>query len=62
MDLQPVCRNLNKRFDNLVHSEPSSLASQDSFLERNLKAKEVETLNLIAEEAESLDDEVFVNH
>ena len=62
LDLQPVCRNLNKRFDNLEQSEPCSLASQDSFLDRNLKAKEIETLNLIAEEeAESLDDEVFVN-
>ena len=41
VDIQPVCRNLNQRLND---SRPSSLASQGSFLERNLKAKEVETL------------------
>ena len=60
LDIQPVCRNLNKRFDNLrPSSEPRSLASQDSFLERNLKAKEVETLNLISEEVEELNENNF---
>ena len=61
LDIQPVCRNLNKRFDYLKQSGSCNLASQDSFLERKLKAKEVETLNLIAEEANSLDDEVFID-
>ena len=59
-DIQPVCRNLNKRFDYLKKSGPHNLASQDSFLERNIKAKEIETLNLITEEVES-SDEVFVD-
>ena len=60
LDIQPVCRNLNKRFDYLrPSSEPRSLASQDSFLERNLKAKEVETLNLISEEVEELNENNF---
>ena len=61
LDIQPVCRNLNKRFDYLKQSGSCNLASQDSFLERKLKAKEVETLNLIAEEADNLDDEVFID-
>ena len=61
LDIQPVCRNLNKRFDYLKQSGSCNLASQDSFLERNLKAKEVETLNLIAEEGENLDEEVFID-
>ena len=61
LDIQPVCRNLNKRFEYLKQSGSCNLASQDSFLERNLKAKEVETLNLIAEEAENLDEEVFID-
>ena len=37
-----------------------SLASQGSFLERNLKAKEVETLIWISEEAEEMDEDNFV--
>ena len=60
LDIQPVCRNLNKRFDYLKQSGSCNLASQDSFLERKLKAKEVEMLNLSAEEADNLDDEVFI--
>ena len=40
-------------------SEPRGLASQDSFLERNLKAKELETLNLISEEVEEISEDNF---
>ena len=61
LDIQPVCRNLNKRFEYLKQSGSCNLASQDSFLERKLKAKEVEMLNLSAEEADNLDDEVFID-
>ena len=60
LDIQPVCRNLNKSFEYLNQSGSCNLASQDSFLERKLKAKEVEMLNLSAEEADNLDDEVFI--
>ena len=56
-DIQPVCRNLNHRFEETRQGESRGLASQDSFLERNLKAREVETLNLITEER--IDEEVF---
>ena len=56
--MQPVCRNLNQRLND---SRPSSLASQGSFLERNLKAKEVETLIWISEEAEEMDEDNFVD-
>ena len=35
LDIQPVCRNLNKRFEYLKQSGSCNLASQDSFLERN---------------------------
>ena len=58
-DIQPVCRNLNQRFEEIRQGESRGLASQDSFLERNLKAREVETLNLITEER--IDEEVFVD-
>ena len=57
--IQSVCRNLNKRFEILRPSEPRGLARQDSFLQRNLKAKEVETLNLISEEVEELKEDNF---
>ena len=59
LDIQPVCRNLSGRFENLRASEPRGLASQDSFLERNLKAKELETLNLISEEVEEISEGNF---
>ena len=54
LDIQPVCRNLNRRFEEASQGESRGLASQDSFLERNLQAKRLETLNLIAEEEEIL--------
>ena len=57
LDIQPVCRNLNKRFEEASPGESRGLASQDSFLERNLQAKKLETLNLIAEEEEILNIE-----
>ena len=46
LDLQPVCRNLNQSFE---FENSSRLPSQESFLERNLRAKEVEALNIIEE-------------
>ena len=46
LDLEPVCRNLNQSFSS---ENNLRLLSQESFLERNLKAKEVEALNIIDE-------------
>ena len=45
----------------LVPSEASSLISQDSFLERNLLAREVENLRIIHESEENSDDEKHVD-
>ena len=67
LDIQPVCRDLNFRFEEAGQGEPRSLRSQDSFLERNLQDKQIETLNLIREEEEICLDleerrnEVFVD-
>ena len=48
LDLQPVCsiQNLDLQSSSLGNT---GLISQDSFLERNFKAKEIETLQLIEE-------------
>ena len=55
--LQPVCRSLNRVFDNNPGpSGASGLISQDSFLERNLQAREVENLRIIHESEEDSDD------
>ena len=40
LDLQPVCRSLNRQFETPESSGALGLISQDSFLERNLQAKE----------------------
>ena len=54
LDLQPVCKSLNSVLDNNpVSGEVVGLISQDSFLERNLQAKQVETLNIIEESGDS---------
>ena len=59
LDLQPVCRSLNRQFENPETRESIGLISQDSFLERNLQAKEVEALRIIDEGNEnSFDTEV----
>ena len=42
--LHPVCRDLNRRFEN-----PGPLISQDSFLERNILSKQTEVFELINE-------------
>ena len=58
LTLQPVCRSLNRVLDNNPGpSGASGLISQDSFLERNLQAREVESLRIIHESEESSDDE-----
>ena len=49
VELNPVCRDLNKRFEALVPSSSLGLISQDSFLDRNLQAKEAEVFDLIEE-------------
>ena len=49
VELHPVCRDLNKRFEALVPSSSLRLISQDSFLDRNLQAKEAEVFDLIQE-------------
>ena len=49
IDLQPVCRSLNLDLGS-SSTGASGLISQDSFLERNIRAKEAETLELISEE------------
>ena len=49
IDLQPVCRSLNLDLGSSF-TGASGLISQDSFLERNIRAKEAETLELISEE------------
>ena len=49
VELHPVCRDLNKRFEALVPSSSIRLISQDSFLDRNLQAKEAEVFDLIEE-------------
>ena len=55
LDLQPVCRSLNQSFG---LENNSRLPSQESFLERNIRAKEVEALNII-EEGEENENIVF---
>ena len=53
LNLQPVCRDLNRVFDNNPGpSGASGLISQDSFLERNLQEREVENLRIIHESDE----------
>ena len=49
VDLQPVCRSLNLDLGSSSVGA-SGLISQDSFLERNIRAREAETLDLISEE------------
>ena len=49
-DLHPVCKDLNLRFENPAPNNSLGLISQDSFLERNLQAKQVEVFSLIDEE------------
>ena len=56
LDLQPVCRNLNQSFG---FENSSRLPSQESFLERNLRAKEVEALNIIEEEGNENENLIF---
>ena len=47
VDLQPVCRSLNLDLGSSSVGA-SGLISQDSFLERNIRAREAETLDLIS--------------
>ena len=61
IDLQPVCRSLNRQFENPEPSEAIGLISQDSFLERNLQAKEVEALRIIDEGNENSFDDLDVD-
>ena len=65
LNLQPVCRNLNRVLDNNPGpSGASGLISQDSFLERNLQAREIENLNIIEESEENFvgDESVDEDH
>ena len=57
LDLQPVCRSLNRQFETPESSGALGLISQDSFLERNLQAKEAETLKIIDEGSDNSFDE-----
>ena len=60
LNLQPVCKDLNRVLDNNPGpSEASGLISQDSFLERNLQAREVENRKIMHERDESsVEDEI----
>ena len=49
VELHPVCRDLNRRFETPGPSDCLGLRSQDSFLERNLQAKQAEVFYLIEE-------------
>ena len=62
LNLQPVCRNLNRVLDNNPGpSGASGLISQDSFLERNLQAREIENLRIIQESEENIEDDECVD-
>ena len=61
LNLQPVCKDLNRVLDNNPGpSGVSGLISQDSFLERNLQAREVENLKIIHESDESSGEDEIV--
>ena len=55
LELHPVCRDLNRRFEVEDPGPGSSveLISQDSFLDRNLQAKQAEVFDLIEEDLET---------
>ena len=59
-DLQPVCRNLNR--DSVPSSLSLGLISQESFLVRNLREKEIEALELIDERETDLEQNLRENH
>ena len=59
VSLEPVCRSLDRVLDyNPVPTGAVGLINQESFLERNLRAKELETLRIVEESDEgSVDGE-----